>query len=215
MTGQLLLNDLLKLADKSAEDTGVGSYRELGLVFLDYILKDLSNRQVNFHWRFLEVLNKSFNTAVDDFDYDIDTILTDVDTAQRDLIHVYDQTNDRTLRFVPYERFRRFIADETNSTGSSPIVWSMWADQLLIWPVPDSIFALSVDYIKRIIDPTDDSAAILIPDKYKSVVMNGLLTWVFKFDPSLGNVITQTALYEAGVDRMIRDNHLHPLGCGV
>lgn len=206
MLGNALLDDLLAIADKSASDTGTGSYRALGLKFLDYVIKDISNRQVNYHWRFLEKLNKTFSTAVDDFDYAIATIATDIDTAKREFIHIYDRTNDRTLHYVPYERFRRFIPDETNSKGSSPTVWSLWADQLLIYPVPDAIFSLSMDYILKMADATDDTTAILIPDKYKTVVMDGMLTWAFKFDPELGNAANQQLVYEAGIDRMIRDN---------
>lgn len=271
MTGQGLLNDLLKIADKSSSDTGVGSYRELGLVWLDYIIKDIQNRQQNFHWRFLENTTQ-ISLVVDDFDYALTTIASDIDTTK--VITIYDKINNRTYRYVDYKTFRMFVADETNQTGDSRI-FTIFGGNLLLWPVPnftaitgttdgsttanklidstatfttdgikvgmrvtnttDTTYALvtavdsdtqltldtdimatgeaysiaeavHMDYVKVLIDAVDTATALLIPDKYKMVVMDGLLTWVFKFDKELGNPTTQQQIYELGIDRMIRDN---------
>lgn len=267
MTGAALLDDLLKIADKNSQDAG---YRALGLVWLDYIIKDIQNRQVNYHWRFLEA-NTFFATAKDDFDYALVTIASDIDTTK--IIHVYDKINDRTYRFVPYERFKMFVADEAKQTGD-PYIFTIFGSNLILYPTPDfapvtgsangttsnklvdstatfitdgvvvgmiatdtgtgdkaiitavdSEILLSVDtdifisgdaysisfdihlaYVKILIDAADNATKLLIPDKYKTVIMDGLLVWAFKFDSDLGNPISQQQIHELGIDRMIRDN---------
>jgi len=133
MNGTGILTDILKLCDKNSADTG---YRSLALIWFDLVLKDIQNRQQNYHWRFLEVKGAVFDLTADDFDYAFATILptTKIDTTKA--IHVYDKFNDVTYKFVPYERFRELIADEAE-TGGDPYIFSLYADNLLLWPVPD------------------------------------------------------------------------------
>jgi hypothetical protein len=211
MTASGLLDDLLKIADKNANDT---EYRALGLIWLKQILADISNRQQNFHWRFLED-GTTFSTAINDFDYDLATIAASIDTTK--VIHVYDKTNDRTYRYVPYEVFRQFVADETNSSGETNI-FSIFAGDLLLWPVPSAVITTNFDYVKIIPTPTDGSTVLLIPDKYENVVMDGLMAKAYKFDPELGDARVQFDLYEngpkngfgistGGVQGMIKDNN--------
>lgn len=203
MTGAGILTDFLMLTDHNSTDT---SYRALALKWLDLILKDISNRQVNFQWRFLEVTD-SFNTAAGDFDYVLTTILTSpklaIDTNK--IIHVYDKANDRTYKFIPYEKFKRIIADETVSEGD-PYIWSIWSEDLLLWPVPDSIATVYIDYIRTIIDAVDTATALVIPDKYKKIIIDGMLYYAFQMDKDLGDPVFQTQIYEAGISRMIKEN---------
>ena len=56
----------------------------------------------------------------------------------------------------------------------------------------------------------DNDDAIDIPPKYDPVLIDGVLTYVYRFDPQLGEVATQVQLYEAGVQRMIIDNNMMP-----
>ncbi len=203
MTGAGLLTDFLVLTDHNSTDT---SYRALALKWLDLILKDISNRQINFQWRFLEVTD-SFSTADGDFDYALATILASpkltIDTNKA--IHVYDKTNDRTYKFVPYERFRRIIADETNNEGD-PYIFSIWSEDLLLWPVPDAVVTAYIDYVRTIPDAADSATVLVIPDKYKKVIIDGMLYYAFQLDKDLGDPILQTKIYEAGISRMIKEN---------
>jgi len=239
---------------------------------LDYVIKDIQNRQQSSHWKFLETIGTQVSLAADDFDYSLATISSStIDTTK--LIHVYDKLNDRTYRFVDYSIFRQYIADETRRTGDSWI-FSIAGDNLLLFPIPDftaitgtadattankledssatfitdgisigmrvtnttdSTYALVtaidsetilsldtnimenlegysiakvvyIDFVKIMSDAADTVTVLDIPDKYKKVVMDGLLEWAYKHDSDLGNPVNQNAIYEAGVDRMIRDN---------
>lgn len=202
MTGSGVLTDILKLCDKNSQDTG---YRSLALVWLDLILKDIQNRQQSFHWRFLEVLGTSFNTAPSTFGYLITTIDGSVECDTTKIIHVYDKTNDWTYTFVPYERFRERVADETVSTGSS-YIWTVYAGQVLLWPVPSAIVATLFDYVRTLPDAADSAVELLLPNKYKTMLYDGILKYAYSHDPELGKSGDKTLEYEAGVARMISDN---------
>lgn len=202
MNGAALLTDFLVLMDKNSNDT---SYKALALKWLDLILRDIQSRQDSFHWRFLEIIGATFDTAADDFDYDLDTIAPNRDTEK--VIHVYDKTNDITYRYKPYEIFRRVVADETNKTGD-PYIFSIAGGDLLLWPVPDSVVSTYIDYVRTIPTAADDSTDLLIPDKYKKVVMDGMMVYGFQFDPDLGNAATQHLIYKSGIDRMRKENSI-------
>ena len=202
MNGDGILTDILKLCDKNSQDTG---YRALALIWLDLVLKDIQNRQQNFHWRFLEVLGTSFDTVASTFGYAITTIDGSVECDTTKIIHVYDKTNDWTYTFVPYERFRERVADETNSGGSS-YIWSIFAGQVLLWPVPDAVVATLFDYVRTLPDAADSTTELLIPNKFKAVLYDGILKYAWSHDSELGNAATKTAEYEVGIDKMKGDN---------
>ncbi len=210
MTGAAFLNTLcgsatlLGLADKSASDT---VYRSSALGWLNLIQKDISNRQQHFHWRFLEK-QANFPTIASTFSYaftGVGGIATDIDTTK--IVSLYDKTYDWTYKYVDYARFRRAIADETSNSGSA-ILWTIFANYLMLYPRPSAIVTTYIDYVKIITDLTDAATAGDIPAKYDSVVIDGALVYAYRVDPQLGDWRAQQAIYEAGVQRMIQDNSL-------
>ena len=200
MTGQGLLTDFLKRADKNSNDT---EYRALALIWLDDIVKDIQNRQTTFHWRFLEK-TATTPTVAEQHTYDLPS---DIDTNK--LMTVYDRTNDITYRFMPYSRFVRRVADPSSNIGRATI-WTFYGNTLRLFPVPSSVITIFLDYIKIMPDATDNATTLDIPDKYKNIVINGLMMKAVQFDPDMGDARVQTALYEAQVNRMITDNSQMP-----
>jgi hypothetical protein len=65
-----------------------------------------------------------------------------------------------------------------------------------------------VDYVKTITAATDNSTALDVPAKYDQVLIDGVLVYVYRLDPKLGNWVQQQAIYETGVSKMIRDNSM-------
>ena len=63
-----------------------------------------------------------------------------------------------------------------------------------------------LDYVKVITAPADDATALLIPDKYEKVVIDGVLEWAYGFEPTLGSKAEKKLDYEAGIQRMINEN---------
>lgn len=202
MTGASILDFIVSHCDKNSSDS---AYRALALKWLNLVVKDIASKQDGFHWRFLEVLGATFNTAVADYDYAFATILptTLIDTTKA--IHVYEKTNDITMTFVPYEKFRQFVADETQDSGTSRY-FSIFANYLLLYPIPSAIVAFYIDYVKLMSVITDSATVLDIPDKYEKVVIDGILEFAYQFDPELGSAGDQRIRYKDGLDTMIREN---------
>jgi hypothetical protein len=203
MRADSILDFMISQCDKNSNDT---AWRGLALKWLNLILKDIQSRQESFHWRFLEVLGATFNTAAADYDYAFATILptTLIDTTKT--IHVYQKTDDITLTFIPYERFRQKVADETEDSGT-PRWYSIYANNLLLWPIPDSVVvAHYIDYIKLITAATDSSTTLDIPDKYEKVIIDGMLEYAYMLEPEKGNRAEQHLIYEDGILKMKQEN---------
>ena len=198
MTGQAFLTLFLKLTDKNSSDT---TYKDLALEWFNLVIKDIQNRQDDFHWRFLEK-TATAPTAVNQFNYELPS---DIDILK--IVHVYDKTNDRTYTFVPYERFKASVADETNQTGDQ-FIFTLWAEELLLYPVPDAIITIYMDYVRLLTALADDSNSTEIPARYDTVLIDGALVWAYKFDPELGDWKAQQAIYQDGIDRMKTENRV-------
>ncbi|HDY87904.1 MAG TPA: hypothetical protein ENH82_07315, partial [bacterium] len=113
------------------------------------------------------------STVVDQFNY---ALPADIDITK--VVHVYDKTNDITYTFVPYERFRAVVADETNQTGDQWI-FTIWAEELLLYPAPDAVITIFQDYIQLITALTDAATSNEIPARYDKVIIDGLMIWVY------------------------------------
>jgi len=188
------------LMDKSSSDA---KYRASALGWLNLIIQDIQNRQQNWHWRWLEK-TATTSTVASQLNYELPT---DIDTNK--VLQVYDQTNDFTYRFIPYDRFKRMVADPSNNTGD-PKSWTLWANELLLYPVPLSVITVFMDYVSILTDASDNSTELSIPDKYRSVIIDGVLTYAYKFDPEMGNWQNQEAIYEIGIKKMLQDNQSNP-----
>ena len=55
-----------------------------------------------------------------------------------------------------------------------------------------------MSYVKNMTRAGDNATDIDIPQKYKTVVIDGALMWAYKFDPELGNAVDQARCYEYG-----------------
>lgn len=205
MTGQEYLNFIvgttsqIGMADKNISDT---EYRALALQWLNLVGKDIGNRQQNWHWKFLEV-TATAPTVANQHSYDLPT---DIDTTK--ILAVYDRNNDITYTYTPYEKFVRLVPDPSNNTGDSHI-WTIFANTLRLWPIPSSVFTLFMDYVRTMTSYADNGVAGIIPAKYDTVVIDGILSWAYRFDKELGDFASQIELYEAGVRRMIIDNKMN------
>lgn len=192
------------LLDKNPDDA---KYRKFTLSNLNLVLEDIQNRQQSFHWRFLEVTAIA-PTVSGQMDYDLPGTsgsAPPIDTTK--LVVVSDRTNDITYTYKPYEIFKRYVADPSNDSGD-PYIFTLWANMLKLWPVPNSAFNVFLDYIKLMTKFADDSTTTDIPAKYNHVIIAGALVYAYKFDPQLGDWVKQQQIYEAAVDKMVRDNSL-------
>lgn len=188
------------LTDKNPSDA---NYRAFMLECLNLVAKDIQNRQQTWHWRWLEK-TATAPTVADQIDYDLPT---DIDTNK--IIAVFDRTDDVAYKFIPHDLFVKLIPDPSNDSGGSRF-YTFWANVIKLWPIPDSVWTFYLRYIQEITAWADSTADNEIPQKYDPVIIDGALAYAYKLDPDLGNETRQIQLYEAGVNRMIRDNSVMP-----
>ncbi len=200
MQGTQFLDILMGLADKNTDDT---SYRSKLLDWTNLVLKDIQNRQQNFHWRWCEK-TATASTVADQHTYDMPT---DVDTNKA--LYLYERTNDISFKFIPYQKFVRTITNPANDTGTS-YLWTFFANSLRLWPTPAAVVTFYLDYVKLITALADDTNTTDIPAKYDPIVIDGVLVYIYKYDPELGDWAKQQLAYEAGITRMISDNGQSP-----
>jgi hypothetical protein len=189
-------SSVLGLMDKNPDDT---IFRATALGWLRLVVKNIQQRQKSWHWRFLEK-TATAPTATGQHSYDLPT---DIDTNK--LFAIYERTNNITLTYKPYDEFVRLVANPSASSGTS-LIWTFFAKTLRLYPVPASIITMYLDYIKLITSPSDDATALDIPDKYEPVVIDGMLVYGYKFDPEMGDVLKQQAIFEDSILRMEADN---------
>jgi len=204
MTGAQFLNIIVSsstihgLADKNSGDN---KYRATALEWLNLTLKDIQNRQQQWHWRWLEI-TKTASTVSGQLDYDPPT---DLDSNK--IMALYDRTNDITYRFVPYDKFVRLVPNPSVDSGDT-VWWTYWAGDIKLYPIPNQAMTFYLDYIKNVSALADDTNTTDVPSKYDQVIIDGAMSYALRFDPELGNWTQQQQLYEAGIARMIQDNNM-------
>ena len=202
MTGQQFLNILCGsatvegLLQSNSQDT---KFRATVLGWLNLVLNDIQNRQVSWHWKFLEKTSY-FTTVEDQYPYDLPA---DIDTQK--IFAVYDRTDDITYTYIPYEKFIRLIPDPSNDKGGT-CFWTHWAKTLRLWPIPDDARTTYMDYVRLITALLDDATACDIPAKYDPIIIDGVLAYGYQFMPEMANYKNKQQDYELGIERMIKDN---------
>ena len=184
------------LMKKSSQDA---VYRRTMLGWLNLVLKDISNRQTSWHWKFLEK-TATFPTVANQHTYDLPT---DIDDQK--MIAIYDRTNDTTYDYVPYDKFVSNVPDPSNQTGQVRW-WTVYAKTIRLYPVPSAVVTTYGDYVKVMTYLADDSNTCDIPEKYEPVIIDGALIYAYRFEPKMGNWGEQHQAFEAGMQRMINEN---------
>lgn len=202
MTGKQFLNIIcgstsaFGLSDKNPNDA---RYRATALGWLNLVLKDIQNRQQNFHFRWLEK-TATTTTVSGQHTYDLPA---DCDTSK--VLNLYDRTNDITLKYQEYNRFTELVPDPSEDSGDA-YWWTFWANTIRLYPVPDSAYTLYLDYVKNITELADDDNTTDVPSKYDNLIISGAMVYVYKFDPKMGNWQTEKQSYELEIQKMIQDN---------
>lgn len=186
------------MLQKNVNDT---SYRAFMLSCLNLVLKDISNRQQQWHWRWLEK-TATAPTVASQHTYDVPS---DLDTNK--ILAVYERTNDITMKFMPYDKFVRLVADPSADSGNA-VIWTFYANTLRLYPVPSAVLTMYMDYIKTITALADSAGTTDVPAKYDTVIIDGALVYAYKFDKNMGDWAKQQVVFEAGVTRMIQDNNM-------
>ena len=187
------------MADKNPNDT---SFRAFVLQCLNLVGKDIQTRQDQWHWRWLEK-TVTTTTVAEQMDYDLPD---DIDTNK--IFKVFDRNNDITYTYVEHDKFLRFVPDPSNNIGST-MFWTFWANKMKLYPIPSDARTVFLKYIQTLSELTDsDSSTWEVPSKYDPIIIDGVMVYVYKFDPEIGDWKTQQQAYELGVQKMQRENSM-------
>jgi len=192
-------SDALGMTDKNPKDQ---SYRAFMLKCLNLTIKDISGRQQDWHWRWLEK-TATAPTVIDQMDYDLPS-----DLEKYKIFSVFDRTTPITYKFIPHEKFLRYVPKPSDTYGN-PYLYTVWGDNLKLFPVPSSILTIYIKYIKTPTMLGDNDNTCDIPPTWDNVIIDGALRYAYQFDTELGDLTSRVQLYEAGISRMKQDNNMN------
>ena len=105
--------------------------------------------------------------------------ITDLD----EIISMPDRTADRTIQYIPYEKFISMYPDPTAYTTSTPVNAAMFNNRIYFGPTPSEILTLYFDYIQTFADVTTVSS-LPFESKYDPVliamVVSEFTEWIDK-----------------------------------
>jgi hypothetical protein len=162
VTGQLssLLSDLQQRG--YASDTAAAQI----------ILLNSSYRRVCAYrrWPWLESQTASIATVNGTSAYNLSTI---ADFLFLDAVRSEQGTNYYELEYKDPQTFRTL--QHNYRDRSTPEYWTREGEQIKIWPTPDGIYTLTIDYIKRPTDLANDTDVPLIPVNYRDILIWGAI----------------------------------------
>jgi len=175
--------------------------RVIALSWANRVIKDISGR--HRHWTWLEKTS-TFATVASQMTYDLPT---DVDTSGRKILSLKQYTTPTKLTYVNQRRLDELEPDPTTNEAD-PYLYTYWATAIRLYPVPSQAITMYLRYIKTISALTDSALSTTdIPAKWDDVVIDGMKKFAFSMFPEWGDTGKQFAIFENGIDKMIRDNN--------
>ena len=101
-----------------------------------------------------------------------------LDSTVARIIGLRDASNNITLRGMPWEWYQANVPDPSDDTGN-PTVWvptglsTATYLQIALWPTPDSIYTLTLDYVRNVSDLTVAEDVVLVPPDFQWVIEAG------------------------------------------
>lgn len=164
--------------------------------WINWVLQDIYSR-ADFPFK-----NKTVNYATTDGTnaHNLTDIAADMDKVSR----VLDTTNAVELQYCTPEEFNDFSL--TTTEENKPAYWTVFGDQLKLYPTPDAAYTLQIEYKAALSDLTDASQSPTLPDRWSEIIVLGAyakaLEWNDDFDYA-GAIMIQ---FERMLARMIQSS---------
>lgn len=101
------------------------------------------------------------------------------------------------LQYMNFNDYEKYVTDEdpTGTRTGKPEVWSEWGGQVLLYPVPDSAYAMTVYYraAPALVATVND--LLSLPDKYLQRIIDYVMAQAFELDENFN-------AHEAKLDRL-------------
>jgi len=120
-------------------------------------------------WPFLET-QATINTVVGTSGYSVSAL---TDFNHPDAVRATRGTEIYEPEYLSPQEFR--TRQHTYTDQGSPYYWTYHDDQIKIWPTPDAVYVLTVDYTQRAVDMTADDDQPSIPCAYRDILVWGAI----------------------------------------
>lgn len=149
---------------------------------LSLYLRDGYNRIIDLErrWNFLEV-SFTMTTVVNQTAYTINDFTND---DIREVVSIVDDNYSR-LEFISYDE-AEIMFRENNATGSSrPMFYSVWADQIHLFPKPNAVINLSVRAYRTPSDWVTNNSTVDGPDAFDIPLVYYVVSRVYQSQEEL------------------------------
>lgn len=136
------------------------------LAFLNETYRKVTSKE---RWPFLEAQDKSLSTAAGTSSYSLATLnYRNLDAVR---IEITAQQQYVDLRYLSPQAFRSY--EHIDRDQATPVYWTVYANQLHFWPVPDAVYLITIDYINEPPDLVSGADTPVIPLPYHDLLVWG------------------------------------------
>lgn len=170
-------DNVLSLISKSDATTRNRVKTWINLGYQDFVLREL--------WPFREVTD-TFDTIAGTQEYTLSTEFTDID-AQNILSVAIQGSAQSKLTYWPYNQLRASQPDFDQEAVAVPRRYYIKSGKIGLWPAPNDVYTIAVDYYKVPTELDADSDEPIIPLAYREALMQYALSLEHDFntDPDL------------------------------
>ena len=177
-------------------------------LILEYIQE--VNNEVSNHNKmpFMQVDDNDY-IAVESIDYDL---AANVETVLS--VRLVDETTGNFILpyFVPYPAFYDTYSVNTDQTSVTPSFYTLFSDTI-IWPGKlDRTYNMYFKYLKRPTTLTDDASVPDVPERFKEIILKGVLARVEDFRGNFDISAIYQRRYEDLVEDMLVKVNILPNG---
>lgn len=166
--------------------------------------------EFNPSWWFLQV-SFTFPTVADQMTYDLPS-----DIDGRKVFSLRQKVDDVKLQFVDQRVLDEFAPDpDDQSGGGNPFQYTIYGRDgttknpyIRLFPIPSSVITMFLRYLRTMdtYDNADGSSTVILPSKYDSTLIKGILSKWYEFDPERGSAQSKLAEFIEGIKKADQDN---------
>lgn len=170
-------DNVLSLISKSDSTTRNRIKNWINLGYHDFVLREL--------WPFREVAD-SFVTVAETQEYLLTTDFSDIDASNISAVSIQG-ASARKLDYISFSRLRRDYPDFDLEGSGLPQYYYIQAGKIGLWPKPDAVYTIAVDYYKVPTELSSDSDEPIMPIAYREALTQYALSLEHDFntDPDL------------------------------
>ncbi len=161
-------------------------------------------------WWFLRVTD-TFPTIADQMTYDLPTAIDG-----NKVFSLRQKVDDVKLKYVDQREFDRIYPDpDDQSGGGNPLWYTIYGRDsttknpyIRLFPIPASVITMFIRYytVMDSYNNADSASTVILPDKYDSLLIKGILYKWYEFDSSRGNSGSKEGSFIKGIEEADQDN---------